>query len=126
CGLHLTESRRGRNSLHAPRGTLRTTLGGHHEQFDLRAVGPDLSGSDGDGRGDRSPGAPLRAAGIRCLQFPDRAREAEGKTYAKPTGGGVVTETTAQDASGATIAAGDDLQVDGFFAARAMARPRGG
>ena len=36
-----------------------------------------------------------------------------------------MTETTAQDASGATIAACDDLQVDVFFAARAMARPRG-
>src|SRR6266850_2016057 len=42
CGLHPTESRRGRNPLHAPRRTLRTTLGRDHEQFDLRAVGSDL------------------------------------------------------------------------------------
>ena len=33
-----------------------------------------------------------------------------------------MTETTAQDASGATIAAWDDLKVDPFFTRRALAR----
>ena len=33
-----------------------------------------------------------------------------------------MNETTAQDASGATIAAWDDLKVDLFFTGRAMAR----
>jgi hypothetical protein len=33
-----------------------------------------------------------------------------------------VNETTAQEASGATIAAGDDLKVDLFFTRRALAR----
>jgi hypothetical protein len=36
-----------------------------------------------------------------------------------------MNETTAQDASGATIAVCDDLKVDRFFAAHAIARPRG-
>ena len=97
----------------------------HHEQFDLRAVGSDLSRSDGDGRGDRSPGASLGAAGIRCPQLPDRAREAAGETHAKPTGGRLVTETTAQDASGATIAVWDGLRVDLVFTTREVERACG-
>ena len=63
-GLHPAESRGGRDSLHAPRRTLRATLRLHHEQFDLRPLGSDLPRSDGHGRGDRSLGASLGAAGI--------------------------------------------------------------
>ena len=63
-GLHPAESRGGRDSLHAPRRTLRATLRLHHQQSDLRALGSDLPRSDGDGRGDRSPGASLGPAGI--------------------------------------------------------------
>ncbi len=63
-GLHPAESRGGRDSLHAPRRTLRATLRLHHEQFDLRALGSDLPRSDGDRRGDRSVGASLGPAGI--------------------------------------------------------------
>ena len=36
-----------------------------------------------------------------------------------------MNETTAQEASGATIAAWDDLTVDLFFTGRAVRRPRG-
>ena len=84
-GLHPAESRGGRDSLHAARRTLRATLGLHHEQSDLRAVGSDLPRSDGDGRGDRSPGASLGAAGVRCPQLPDRARETPRQGHA-PSG----------------------------------------
>ena len=63
-GLHPAESRGGRDSLHAPRRTLRATLRLHHEQSDLRALGSDLPRSDGDRRGDRSLGASLGPAGI--------------------------------------------------------------
>ena len=80
CGLHPAESRGGRGPLHAPRRTLRAPLGRHHEQSRLRAVGSDLSGSDGDGRGDRSPRAPLRAARVRRPELPDRAGEAPGES----------------------------------------------
>ena len=85
-GLHPAESRGGRDSLHAPRRTLRATLRLHHQQSDLRAVGSDLPRSDGDGRGDRSLGASLGAAGIRCPQLPDRARETPRQGHA-PSGG---------------------------------------
>ena len=92
-GLHPAESRGGRDSLHAARRTLRATLGLHHQQSDLRAVGSDLSRSDGDGGGDRSPGASLGAAGIRCPQLSDRAGEAARQSRRQPSGGRLVTET---------------------------------